>query len=112
MIQGKFVDEDLLLLTLQVGKKRVEALGDGRRKTIEKVFKIIKEKNVEVDLEETNAQGLPLHEDVINDRTIRRENVDLRLYKKILKSCHNSLTNTMIKSRHRSLQSKDLLLEK
>ena len=88
----------------------MEPLSDGRYKTIEKVFKIIKEKNVEVDLDETDNEGRPLHKDLLYDRTIRRENADQRTYKKILKTCHNSLSNTALKGR--SLQSKDLLMQK
>ena len=81
---------------LQVGKKRLEATSDGTYKTVEKIFKIIKEKNVEVDLEDTDEYGRPIHLDLLHDRTIRRENADLRTYKKILKICHKSLSNTAL----------------
>ena len=101
------VDSDF---SLKVGKKRVEATKNGHIKTIEKVFKIIKEKNVEVDLEEVGTDGRPLHMDLLQDRTIRRENADQRIYKRILKNCHKSLSNTALNGH--CLQSKDLLLQK
>ena len=86
-------------MCLAVGQKRLEPISNGRLKVIEKVFKIIKEKNIEVDMEETDSEGSPLHTDVLYDRTLRKESVDNKLYKQILKNCHKCLKNSALKSR-------------
>ena len=55
---------------------------------------------MEVDLEETDNEGRLLHQDVIIDRVLRREHADQRVYKRILKSCHSSLQNSALNTRH------------
>ena len=77
--------------TLRIGKRKVWVRDYGSLKTVERIFKIIKEKNVEVDLEEVDPEGRPLHSTILVDRVLRRENADQKAYKRIFKSCYNSL---------------------